>query len=97
MKSIDGMPRNRIKITRKRVFNGKPIRSTRRVERVLKLIIWLKEYRTIKGIAKHLNIHEKSVNRYLNLMVQLGFDVEVKTSKYHEYRITNIQEYFKLE
>ncbi len=98
MKSTDGMPRNNIVITRKRIFNGKPISNTRRVERCLKLIIWLQDFRTIREIAKHLNIHEKSVNRYLNLLVQLGFEVEVGHKRaYNYYRITNTKEYFKIK
>ena len=79
---------------RKRVFSGKPISNTRRVERTLKLVKYLSEFRTIYQIKDFLDIHEKSVQRYLNLLVQLGFDVEVRYSKYHGYRITNLQEYF---
>lgn len=98
MKSTSGMPTNNIIITRKRVFNGTPIRNTKRVERVLKLIIWLQEYHTIKEIANSLKIHEKSVNRYLNLLVQLGFEVEVGHKRaYNYYRITNAKAFFKIE
>ncbi|MBC8767171.1 hypothetical protein H4O18_04125 [Arenibacter sp. BSSL-BM3] len=79
---------------RKRVFNGKPISNTRRVERTIQLVKYLSEFRTINQIKSFLNIHEKSVQRYLNLLVQLGFEVEVKYSKYHGYRIANVKEYF---
>lgn len=79
---------------RTREFNGKTIENTKRVERVLKLIKYLRSFRTIREIASHLELHEKSVNRYLNLMVQLGFRVEVSHSKYHHYRIRNGWEYF---
>ncbi|WP_422858890.1 hypothetical protein ACOKFD_16285 [Flagellimonas sp. S174] len=82
---------------RKREFNGKPIKNTRRVERVLKLIKFLSGFKTIREIKNHLEIHEKSVQRYLNLLVQLGFDVEVRMGKYHAYRITNIKEFFEIE
>jgi predicted DNA-binding transcriptional regulator YafY len=94
MRSTYGIPSR--PIIRKREFRGKPINNTRRVERVLKLIKFLSEFRTIREINKHLEIHEKSVQRYLNLMVQLGFDVEVRMGKYHSYRITNTQEYFEV-
>lgn len=87
MKSTYGIiPRPNI---RKREFTGKTIDNTRRVERVLKLIVLLNDFTTIKEIKNHLGIHEKSVQRYLNLLVQLGFNVEVKFGKYYSYRITN--------
>lgn len=83
-------------IVRKRRFKGKPIKNTRRVERVIKLIQYLNTFRKIREIKNHLGIHEKSVQRYLNLLVQLGFDVEVRHSKYHSYRISNLHEYFQV-
>ncbi len=92
---MDRLPKHRN--IRTREFNGKTIGNTRRVERVLKLIKYLYTFRTIREIASHLEIHEKSVNRYLNLMVQLGFRVEVSNSKYHHYRITNTKENFELK
>lgn len=97
MKSTFGIPTRRHMNVRKRVFNGKRINNTRRVERVLNLIKYLSEFKTIREISSHLIIHEKSVQRYLNLLVQLGFDVEVSMGKYHSYRITNIKEYFNLK
>ena len=81
---------------RKRVFNGKPISNSRRVERTLQLVKNLSDFRTINKIKIFLDIHEKSVQRYLNLLVQLGFEVEVKYSKYRGYRITNVKEYFEV-
>lgn len=94
MKSTQGItPRPNI---RKRDFTGKPIANTRRVERILKLIVLLNDFHTIREIKNHLRIHEKSVQRYLNLLIQLGFNVEVKCGKYHSYRITNIKGFFKV-
>ena len=94
MKSTEGIiPRP---IIRKREFNGKPINNTRRVQRVLQLIKLLNDFKTIREIKNCLEIHEKSVQRYLNLLVQLGFDVEVKCGKYHSYRITNTKDFFKV-
>ena len=89
---MDRLPKHRN--IRLRVYNGKTIENTKRVERVLNLIKYLNYFRTIRQIASYLEIHEKSVNRYLNLMVQLGFKVEVSHSKYHHYRIKNGWEYF---
>ena len=87
----------RVVITRDREFKGKSINNTRRVERVLKLIVFLNEYRSIREIAKILSIHEKSVQRYLNLLIQLGFTVQRGHKKYTYYRITNTKEFFNME
>lgn len=83
-------------IIRKRELRTNPINNTRRVERVLNLIVYLNDFKTIREIQNHLGIHEKSVQRYLNLLVQLGFIVEVKMEKYHSYRITNVKDFFKV-
>lgn len=97
MKSTD-MPYTKFgRHVRIREFTGNRINNTRRVERVLRLIKFLSNNRSIKEISKHLDIHPKSVNRYLNLMVQLGFEVEVRHKKYSYYRINNIKEYFETE
>lgn len=94
MKSIHGItPHPSI---RKRILRGKPIGNTRRVERTLKLVKYLSEFRTINQIKNYLGIYKKSVQRYLNLLVQLGFDVEVRHSKYYGYRIVGLKEYFRV-
>jgi DNA-binding IclR family transcriptional regulator len=75
------------------------IGNTRRVERVIFLITFLNgEWRTIREISSRLNIHPKSTNRYLNLLVQLGFEVEWhhKRGGYHIYRIKNVNERMKM-
>jgi DNA-binding IclR family transcriptional regulator len=74
---------------------GERIPNTRRVERTLNLIAYLNgEFRTIREIGRHLDIHPKSVNRYLNLLVQLGFEVEWSHIRggYHIFRIRNVGE-----
>lgn len=73
------------------------IPNTGRVERIIKLIIYLQEWRSVKDIAGHLEVSKKSVHRYNNLLVKLGFDVEVRMGKYHFYRITNAKEIFKIQ
>ncbi len=76
-------------------LQGAPIPNTRRIERVLSLINFMWEFKTADEIRIHLKIHKKSVYRYLNLLSQLGFEVEVKTDKYYSYRIANTKTYFK--
>ena len=49
---IHNLPKHRN--VRLRVFNGKIIENTKRVERVLKLIKYLNNFRTIRQIASHL-------------------------------------------
>ena len=86
------------RVNRKRQFNGKPISNTRRVERVLNIITYLQVEKTIKQIALELKIHQKSVHRYLNLLVQLGFEVAVIHDKrINRYKILNTSKYFNLE
>lgn len=97
MKSTYGMPDNPIRVARLRHGGAKPIGNTRRVKRVLRLIKYLNEFRSIRQIASHLELHEKSVNRYLILLVQLGFKVEVGYKKYTYFRIVNTKEFFNLE
>lgn len=92
MKSTQNMPRrSQIKIKRKSKDN---IRNTGRVERVLKLIKFLSSFRTVNDISMHLDIHRKSVHRYLNMLTQLGFEIEIIQSKRYQYRISNIKSYF---
>ena len=95
MKSTYGMEKlTKYRNVRLREFRGKRVNNTKRVERVLKLIKYLNSFKSIRQITRHLEIHEKSVNRYLNLMVQLGFKVEFSHSKYNVYRIKNGWEHF---
>lgn len=99
MKSHEGIIQNRKTNFRPRQYKANSIGNTRRVERTIKLIQFLNTGKTIRQIAKHLEIHEKSVNRYLNLLVQFGFMVEWGSIKggYHIYRISNTKEFFKIE
>ena len=84
--------------TRERRTPIAPVRNTRRVERTLKLITLLSDWNSIREIAEHLQIHPKSVNRYLNMLVDLGFEVQWSwKGRYNYYRIGNAKEYFRLE
>ena len=92
MRSTENIPkRSQIKIKPKSKDN---IRNTGRVERVLKLIIFMSRFRTIKEIANHLEIHRKSVHRYINMLTQLGFEIQYIESKRFQYRIGNVKSYF---
>ncbi len=83
-----------IKFKREYKKYSKDVKNTRRVERVLLLIKFLKEFRNRKEIATHLDIHIKSVSRYINLLSQLGFKVETGHSKLLHYRLVNVEDYF---
>ena len=76
-------------------LNGK-IHNTRRVERTLKLIQYLNnEWRSIGDCANHIGVHYKSIHRYYNMLFTLGFAVEKRVWRNIEYRITNVNVYFK--
>ncbi|MEO2061929.1 MAG: HTH domain-containing protein [Christiangramia sp.] len=92
MKSTQNMPkRSQIKIKPK---SDDHIRNTGRVERVLKLIKYMSSFRTVREISSHLDIHRKSVHRYINMLTQLGFEIEFIQAKRYQYRIKNIKSYF---
>jgi len=93
MKSTDNLPKSqKIKIKPR---SKDHIRNTGRVERVLKLIKYLRSFRTINQISTYLEIHSKSVHRYINMLTQLGFEIEFIQSNRYRYRIRNIDSYFK--
>ena len=77
-------------------MNPNKITNTRRVERVLKLIVFLQEKRKLKEIQSELQVARKTVHRYINLLIQLGFEIERTHGKRNEYRITNTAKYFNL-
>ena len=68
-----------------------------RVERILKLIVYLNQWRTIADIANHIQVSKKSVQRYTQLLARLGFAVERGHKKYIYYRITNTPQFFGLK
>lgn len=72
------------------------IPNTGRVERIIKLIAYLNDYRTLREIANYLGISYKSVGRYINLLTKLGFIVDRKFGKYNSFKILNAKEFFKL-
>ena len=71
------------------------IQNTGRVERVFKLVRFLQGYKTISECANHIQVHKKSFHRYINLLTQLGFRVEILKGYRNQYGITNLKEYFK--
>ena len=73
------------------------IPNTGRVERVLKLIVFLNEWQYIGEIAEHLQVSKKSVHRYIALLVKLGFDLEQLPYYRILYRIANTKEFFNFK
>lgn len=76
---------------------NKEIENTTRVERLLRLLVYLQEFRTKKQIAAHLGLSIKSVNRYIHLVLKLGFTVERRMQKYYSFKITNTKQFFKID
>lgn len=67
-----------------------------RVKRTLKLINFINnDWKSIKECANYINVHPKSIHRYFNMLVLVGFDVEKRVSRRGGYRITNVTEYFR--
>ena len=85
--------------TRQRRNPAAPIPNTRRVERTLRLVAFLSsDWRNIKAMVEHLEVHPKSINRYLNMLTDLGFEVQWSwKGRYYYYRIVNTKKYFHLE
>ncbi len=82
------------KRTWKRENRSQPFKNNK-IQRIFKLIAYLNDFRAIKEIAEHLKIHEKTAHRYINILIQLGFEVHYKNrSPYFQYKITNLKEFF---
>lgn len=92
MKSTRGIPGRENKKIKK--VSSEDIRNTGRIERIFTLTRYLREFRTVNQISTRLKIHRQSVHRYLNLLTQLGFEIEVLQNKRFQYRITNLNSYF---
>lgn len=74
------------------------IPNTRRVERVLKMITYLSDWRTSDECKTHLGISEKSVGRYFTVLVNLGFELlHHRTRDYSAFKIQNASSYFDLD
>ena len=77
--------------------NKELIPNTGRVERILSLIVFLNDWKSINEISIRLQISRKSVNRYINLLIRLGFEVERGHRKITFYRITNTKAFFNIQ
>ncbi|HYG17165.1 MAG TPA: HTH domain-containing protein [Bacteroidia bacterium] len=75
-------------------INSSKIANIGRVERILKLIVYLNQWRSIAEIASHVQVSKKSVHRYTQLLTRLGFEIERGHRKYIYYRITNTKQFF---
>lgn len=76
---------------------AKEVSNITRVKRCLMLIIFLSEWRTIKQIANHLDITERTVQRYFNLLVNLGFEIDVRHKIINSYRLRNLKGFFGIQ
>lgn len=88
------VPPERIKV---RTATPNKVSNTRRVERTLKLIAYLSQWRNFRDIAEHLEIHPKSVFRYMDLLIQFGFEVEQKHHQRTFVRLANVKQFFNVE
>jgi predicted DNA-binding transcriptional regulator YafY len=73
---------------------GEPVSNSGRVERTLKLIKFLREWRTIKECAEHIKVTTRSIQRYFQLLMNLGFRLQYNSGCFYAFRICNIDEYF---
>lgn len=85
----------------KRIVNSpKPIKepsSLKQAARMIKLVKFLTEFRTIKECAHHLERNPQSVRRYLDALAQFGFKIKVLKRYRYQYKINNHQTFFKDE
>mgnify|MGYP003380917974 CR=1 FL=1 len=83
----------------KRTIEKRPgtVKSLHRVERIIKLIAYLQTERTHKEISEHLGISYKSSIRYINSLVQLGFEVQRIHDTHHLFRILNTATFLNIK
>lgn len=94
MKSTDGMRVHGIAHFAEIKKEIKPIPNSDRVRRIIRLVQYLNDWRSAKQIANHLEISTKSVYRYIDLLVDLGFKVQRGHKKYIYYRVVEVDEFF---
>ena len=82
---------------RERQASACPVKNYGRVERTLKLIVFLSRWRTIKECAEHLNVSKKTIHRYISMLIQLGFVIETNYGCHYVHKIKNIQNFFDLD
>ena len=73
------------------------VKSLHRVERIIKLIAYLQDERTYKDISEHLGISYKSSTRYINSLVELGFEVQRIFDKHHSFKILNTATFLNIK
>lgn len=94
MKSTYGMYRPGIYNCREIEKEIKPIPNSDRVRRIIKLIKYLNDWKNAKQIAEHLEVSTKSIYRYIDLLVDLGFKVQRGHKKYTYYRVVEVDRFF---
>ena len=76
---------------------GKKVKNINRVERTLKLLVYLSNWRTIKEVANHLQISDRTVQRYFKMLLNLGFIVETNSGVHYVHKIKNVKEFFDIQ
>ena len=76
---------------------GKEPKNMGRIKRTLDLILFLSTWRTIGECALHIQVSERSIQRYFQLLMHLGFELEKHTGRFYAYRITNIKDFFGIK
>lgn len=82
---------------RQRFATGNEVQNIGRIKRSLKLIIYLSDWRTIKQCAKHIEVSDRSIQRYFKMLINLGFIMETNHYWGATHRITNVKEYFNIK
>jgi hypothetical protein len=82
------------KYTRKYEFRENQING-KRVKRVVKLIKFMREWRSISECAEHIEVKNRTVNRYIHLIIELGLEIRIAYRKPLKYKICNYNEFFE--
>jgi predicted DNA-binding transcriptional regulator YafY len=88
---------SRFNNVRKREFEYSKVLNNGRVDRVLKLIVFLSEFRTISQCSEHLNVSKKTISRMFNLLHSVGFEFETNFGRCYATRITNTKSFFDIK
>jgi hypothetical protein len=89
------MQRRLVNNVREREAIGLKVSNIGRVERTLKLIIFLKEWHTINECCTHISVSERTIQRYFTMLMNLGFRLETNFGMFYAFRLKNVKEYFE--
>jgi hypothetical protein len=81
-----------------KIKTANKVRHTKRIERVLALIVFMNESKTVLQCSNEIGVHYMTVFNYFNLLIELGLDIELShKGKFNKYRISNLNEFFRLK